>query len=366
MGTDPAGIASSLVQHGGDPQEILADAGDRLTDAGFRCVTLEEPGVLVARRGAAPRLALAGHVDTVPVASGWQGDPRSGAQRDGALWGRGSSDMLGAVGCFLALASARPELDLAVALTTDEEAGMEGARAVVDAGLLPGVEAVILGEPTGLRAGLAHRGVLWFDVVLRGEAAHASLPAEGRNAIGLLAQAVERLRTLELPGPHGLLPGTTLEPTLASAGTARNQVPDLARLGLDCRYPPPATPHDLAARVDGALVDLPHALEVVFSLPPFQGKPDGSLAGAVTGALDALGLPDAPVGLPFGTEAGRYAVLDVEQVILGPGEPAEAHTSHEHVSLEALRLAQAAYEAVAEAYQDAPEDRRHGAAGALA
>ncbi len=42
-----------------------------------------------------PTVLLNGHTDVVAVGEGWDGDPFSGAIRDGRLYGRGSADMKG-------------------------------------------------------------------------------------------------------------------------------------------------------------------------------------------------------------------------------------------------------------------------------
>ena len=59
---------------------------------------------------------------------------------------------------------------------------------------------VIIGEPTGLELHLAHKGVLRLDIAALGKAAHASVPAEGLNAISLAARAVGSSRG---PRPSG-------------------------------------------------------------------------------------------------------------------------------------------------------------------
>ena len=54
-----------------------------------------------------PKVLFDGHIDTVPVANpdAWTHDPFAGEIMDGKLYGRGTSDMKGAVASFAAAAS---------------------------------------------------------------------------------------------------------------------------------------------------------------------------------------------------------------------------------------------------------------------
>ena len=59
--------------------------------------------------GAAPNLCFAGHTDVVPdrrCTAGWTVDPFGAEIRDGVMYGRGTSDMKGAIAAFVS-ASAR-------------------------------------------------------------------------------------------------------------------------------------------------------------------------------------------------------------------------------------------------------------------
>lgn len=339
-----------------DGDEALELAAHRLREAGLDVRHHREAGALVARRGE-PGLHLAGHVDVVPAdPDAWPTPPGEATTRDDAVWGRGTADMLGAVACFLDLARDAPDLPLGVVLTTDEETGMEGARRLADDGWLDGAEAIVLGEPTDLALGVAHKGVLWFDVHLQGEAAHASMPDEGENALHPLADALEALRDLDLGVDHALLGPATLVPTEVRGGAARNKVPARARLGCDARFPPPLTADDVRARIEEALEGVPHHLEVAFAIDPHEGDPDGPLARAAAEALEARGRDGTPVGLPFGTEAGRYRRANPpdgpDQIVLGPGDPGLAHTARERVPLEDLEAALALYRDIALAMGD--------------
>ncbi|MDQ2696487.1 MAG: M20/M25/M40 family metallo-hydrolase, partial [Pseudomonadota bacterium] len=143
---------------------------------------------LVATLGQGPGgLVLAGHTDTVPYDHGrWSHDPFAGDIRDGRIYGLGAADMKS----FLALVvEAARTVDrralrepLIVLATADEESGMAGARALVQAGR-PRGRAAVIGEPTGLRPVRMHKGVMMEAIRLQGRSGHSSNPALGASAL---------------------------------------------------------------------------------------------------------------------------------------------------------------------------------------
>src|SRR6185312_16297569 len=124
---------------------------------GFR-VELQEalPGRpnVIARIGenqpGARRLMFNGHIDVVGV-DGMVHDPWNEPERDGRIYGRGSSDMKAGVAAMCAAAaraaSAGVDGEIIVAAVIDEEWESVGTRALVDAGIR--ADAAIVTEPTG-------------------------------------------------------------------------------------------------------------------------------------------------------------------------------------------------------------------------
>ena len=120
---------------------------------------------LLATLGTGPGgLVLAGHTDTVPMNPElWSVDPLRMTERDGKLYGLGSTDMKG---FFALIMQAIDELNvtvlkqpLIVLATADEETSMSGARELAKAGR-PKARYAVIGEPTGMRPIHAHKGVM--------------------------------------------------------------------------------------------------------------------------------------------------------------------------------------------------------------
>ena len=308
----------------------------------------------VRGRRAGNALLLNGHLDTVPNGSGWQTDPQRAVVRDGRVYARGASDMKSGLAAMLyafrelALSGVRPLHDVLFLGTCDEESSGMGAQAAAEAGLLEGVDTILIGEPTDLGLGLAAKGCLWLRLRAEGRASHGAYPQRGVNAIDALYDYTRRVKAAVEGGAHPLLGGATATLTKIQGGVKANMVPDCAEALMDARTLPGC---DHGALLEG-LHDLSEAccreweglrlfIEVENNRMPVQARPDSPLAGA----MDRLwtrrhGRPMARTGTAFFSDASvflRYRDCDVVQ--FGPGESALAHTPNESVALAAYRQA---------------------------
>ncbi len=135
---------------------------------------------------------LNGHLDTVPLASGWTRD--QGSWDGDVLYGRGTADMK--AGCVAGLAAARTLLDagLSVSLlfTTDEETTMHGAMKLAASSLVKRAAAVVVAEPTRLRVVASEKGPSAW-----------ARSAEGRNPISSRTPASRIWTAAIRPGRRG-------------------------------------------------------------------------------------------------------------------------------------------------------------------
>ncbi|MEZ3117497.1 M20 family metallopeptidase [Halobaculum sp. MBLA0147] len=166
----------------------------------------EKPNLVATLPGATDHtLCFNGHLDTVPFAENdWSVDPLG--ERDGdRIYGRGTTDMKGAVAAMVqvALAYARtdtePPVTLQFALVSDEEKGGDaGLTTLLDTDAFD-PDACVVGETTARdgrhSVSVADRGNVWLTLEASGTAAHGSRPMIGENAIDRLVDAVEQLRT---------------------------------------------------------------------------------------------------------------------------------------------------------------------------
>ncbi|MCD2187536.1 M20 family metallopeptidase [Actinomycetospora soli] len=336
-------------------ERVAADLlADRLADAGLR-VELDEPAPgranLVARSADVAGtdrpvpVTLSGHLDTVPaVDDAWSFDPLAGDVVDGRLRGRGSSDMKGGVAAMVAAATAHGRAGgggLQVVFTFGEETGCDGARAL-DPGLVAPSPLLVIGEMTGNRPVLGHKGALWLRLVARGVSAHGSRPELGHNALVDLARAA-----LAVHEHDGWPTSDTHGPMTANVGTFRagvqpNLVPDHAELTVDLRLVPGVTADGVEATVAGLVGDAV-TIERLVDLPVVDTDP------AAVGRVCRLLTGDAgDVDPGYATYFTDAAVLagalgGAATIICGPGDPEMAHVVDETCSVDRIDEAAAAY-----------------------
>jgi glutamate carboxypeptidase len=181
--------------------------------------------------GGEPRVLVLGHHDTVfPIGTL---AARPFEVDGGRATGPGVFDMkTGIVQAIHAVASLDDASGVELLFSADEEIGSETSRALIEERALA-CGAVLVLEPSADGGALktGRKGVGTFEVIVRGRAAHAGLePEKGVNALIEAAHQV-----LAIGGFGSAEHGTTVTPTVASAGTAENVVPAEARIKVDVR-----------------------------------------------------------------------------------------------------------------------------------
>ncbi|MDI1345487.1 MAG: M20/M25/M40 family metallo-hydrolase [Pseudolabrys sp.] len=158
-------------------------------------------------RGARPgrRLIFNGHMDTFPLAdpARWTADP-SGEERDGRLYGLGSSDMKSGLAAILfalrQLARHREFFagEVVATFAGDEETmGELGSQFLLDTVPHAKGDAMIsadAGSPRVLRFG--EKGMIWLTLRARGRSSHAAHVHRGDSAIDKLLAVIGELQKL--------------------------------------------------------------------------------------------------------------------------------------------------------------------------
>jgi len=331
-------------------------------------------GNVIARKGSGGRsLALVGHHDVVPPDDSQVTD--SDTTDDGGyvveertvdgerrLFGRGSADMNGAVAAaMLAFRDADPGDELVFASFVGEEVGGVGARHAIDRGFAP--EYAVVGEgSTGYSApgvtdvAVAHKGRRGSTIVAEGNAAHASEPEAGDNAIYRITDAIDVVREVEFPETEVMGQGVTgsVAVTEIEGGSAWNVIPERCTATVDERtVPGERIPTDPVADIAGV------SWRVDQDLPPMRCD-DPEFADSVLAAAreahelvgTAAGSDTEPehVVKPHATDAGWLGEAGTTCVVCGPAQPGEAHTATESVSLPVLARCYETYRGVAEGF----------------
>jgi len=301
-----------------------------------------------------PSLMLNGHMDTVPA--GDMARAFTPSIRDGVLRGRGACDMKGAIAAMACAMAAIAQDgrssyltgDLLFTGTVGEETGSIGVKALVEAGVKP--HYAIVGEPTSLRVGIAHKGACFIRISLTGRGAHGSCPDEGVNAVSYASQIIRALET-DLRSKlskrvHRLLGTSTVNVGRISGGTQPNIVAEQCFIDIDRRTLPNEvdTLGEIQHLVAGICESMPGLSWRVEEMPETAIVPHGALSTPLEAVLvrgarqtcEQHGLPGDPVGVTYWTDGGHLAASGVETIIFGPGDIANAHGPNDQVETSEL------------------------------
>ncbi len=294
------------------------------------------------RRGA---VIFFSHLDVVPADDEkWQTPPFDAIRRSGRIYGRGAVDMKGAIAAAavamkrLASDGYRPACDIILAGTAGEETDSCGILKMLkpDCDTFANPAAVIVTEPTDMKPIVAHKGILWLAITVRGRCAHGSAPHLGSNAVHKMCGLVTEIQKLELGFPaHPKLGANTISVNAINGGVATNVVPDLCRCEVDMRLLPGQSPQSVVEKVNGLLERLKSAdpefiaeMKIIRSVAAFETIPGSSF---VKELCDMLNKTPQPIN--FTTDAPYLTFLNCPIVIIGPGDPGLCHKSDEFIEI---------------------------------
>lgn len=334
LSADAATLTAALV-------DIRSESGDEaaladLVEAALRrCrgLTVERDGnVVLARTDFArpQRIVLAGHLDTVPIASNVP------SRLDGdKLHGCGSSDMKSGNAVFLRVAhligtgELDPFVDVSWVFYDCEEVeavrnGL-GRLARERPSALAG-DLALLGEGSngGIEGGC--QGTLRAEIRTSGVRAHSARGWLGSNAIHSLAPVLTALSAYEprTVVVDGLEYREGLNAVGVRGGVAGNVIPDEAVVTVNFRFAPDRSVADAEAHVRSVFDG--YDVTVVDLAPGARPGLAAPLAQAFAAAVGSV--PQPKYGW---TDVARFGELGVPALNFGPGDPNLAHKPEEYV-----------------------------------
>ena len=299
-------------------------------------------------------VVLSGHTDVVPVdGQDWRTDPFELTERDGLLYGRGSSDMKGFSAVFLSrLASLNiSEMDkpLYIALSYDEEVGCLGIDRMVEDALthFTAPDFAIIGEPTTMQVVRAHKSINVYRTVITGRAAHSGQPHRGAGAILAAGRIIEHLDAIGRERRAAAAesgcepPWTTVQVGTIRGGTAVNILPADCEFLWEYRGLPNENP-ELIVEAMQTFIErevLPDLQEFapeasvettpIAQVPPLIPDPEAKAERWVRGLS---GVREGGSGeVSFATEAGSFQRAGISSVVCGPGSIDQAHQPNEFI-----------------------------------
>jgi len=299
------------------PSVTPKDAGalealiEPLEKAGFACerLTFSEDGTpavdnLVARIGEGPpHLCFAGHTDVVPPGDEklWSHPPFAADIAGGVLYGRGASDMKGAIACFTAAAldytngkTRGIDGTISLLITGDEEGpAINGTKKVLkwmeQAGLKP--DHCIVGEPSnpqtlGEVIKIGRRGSLSGRLKVVGQQGHVAYPHLAANPVKGIVDVVAKLYDTPLDFGSAHFSPSNLEVTSIDVNNpATNVIPAGAEAAFNIRFNDRHGADSLKAMLQERVASALAGSDLTFTL---EFEPPGDVFVTEPGELDAL------------------------------------------------------------------------------
>ena len=313
---------------------------DKCDDLGFEDIQIDEVGNVIAKKGTgAPKILLCGHMDVVP------GKVKVRKEGD-ALYGRGASDAKAPLMAMLFAAASISNNNGTVIFVgaVDEEGNATGIKNLVKKEM--GIDYAVFGEPSGIKqVTIAYKGRLAINLkVSVDDSSHASAPWLSKNAINesmiFVRELKEKLEENQSSRSKGMQLTATM--TEIKGGTSHNVTPKECETTFDIRIPVDMNCKTIEQQISQIVKEIAEKREVeaFYSIldetEPFEAAHNSPLVRAFT--LGVMDVEHTRPKLIRKTGTGDMNVLgtqwNIPVVTYGPGDPHEAHTIDEKVSID--------------------------------
>lgn len=360
----------------GQEGEIAQVIKRRMTDLGYDEITIDEYGSVIGKikgKGNGPTVIFDGHMDTVDIGdiSDWKFDPYKAEIENGRIYGRGTSDMKGALAAMIYAASIFKEDrlpgDLYVTCTVHEEM-FEG---VALHHILKQIKAdyVIIGEASNLNLKTGQRGRAEINVTTHGKSCHSANPQHGINAVHLMTTFIQEIKKIILPNDKHLGTGIMeLTDIISKPYPGASVVPAECMATYDRRILVGETEEKILKQLLN-LSELQHKDEVEVKLtvgkalcytgkeietkrffPAWYFDQEKSFVQKALKGLHNASIEAALQIYSFCTNGSSSAgILNIPTLGFGPSEEHQAHVSDEYIEIEQLQKAAEGYVAIAKA-----------------
>jgi acetylornithine deacetylase len=228
---------------------------------------------------------------------------------------------------FTPNATAAPDthINLILVLTCEEERSGKNGMTGLWSGLKDKVDYAIIGEPTGMKAATAERGLLVIDATAHGIAGHAARN-EGKNALYIALEDIEKLRKHEFSRISPRMGKVNLNVTQINAGSAHNVIPDRCDFVIDIRPTEQYTNEEILKELqDICESELKPRNLANRSSATFENSPLQKMAERL--GIETFSSPTT----------SDWMRITCDAVKMGPGESSRSHKKDEFVYVEEIR-----------------------------
>ena len=379
-------LCQKLIQqksYSGEESGVVGVLSENMKQMGFDEVTVDKYGNIIGYiKGNRPgkKVLFDGHIDTVPVTeeAEWLYPPFAAEIHDGKIYGRGTSDMKGAVAAMTCAASNYAKDtgkdfagEIYVAGVVHEECFEGVAAREISKSVRP--DYVVIGEASQLNLKIGQRGRAEIVIETFGKPCHSANPEKGINAVYKMAKVIGAIRTL-VPTHHPVLGDGILELTDIKSAPypGASVVPEYCRATYDRRLLVGETKESVLEPINGLLEKLMaedpelkvkasyavgrerchtgNEIEGERFFPGWLYDKDDDFVQAVYTKLTDKGFTPEITQYNFCTNGSHYAgEAKIKTFGLGPSRENLAHTLNEYVEIEQLTKVTECYYGVMEA-----------------
>lgn len=372
-----------IESYSGNEKELVMYLEGLLKKIGYDDVHVDKYGNMIGViKGSKPglKVLMDGHMDTVPVdETKWTEKAFGGELKDNKVYGRGTSDMKGALSAMIlagAFFAEDKKKDFAgeiyVAGIVHEECFEGVAAREVSKYVSPDI--VIIGEASQLNLKIGQRGRAEIVVETFGKPAHSANPEKGINAVYKMMKVIEKIKILPMTHQeelgYGILELTDIK---SSPYPGASIVPDYCRATYDRRLLVGETMEGVLKPIQDCLVEMEkedpdfHAkvsyavgkekcwtgedIEGERFFPGWLYQEEEEYIQKAYKALREIGQNPEITHYNFCTNGSHYAgEAKIKTLGYGPSKENLAHTIDEYVELEQMEKVTEGYYAILNAY----------------
>ena len=367
-------LSSSLIRtrsYSGEEEQIILQLKQIFKDKGCSDIHIDEYGSITACfKGRRPgrKLLFDTHVDTVPVTkpSQWKYDPFGGEITHDRIYGRGSSDMKGAlaaaitaVECFIEDSENDFAGEIVVSGGVHEESFEGIASSSISNRHKPDI--VIIGEATNLNLVRGQRGRAEIVVETFGKPAHSANPEAGLNAVYKMVKLIEAIQHLSA-SRHPVLGQGILELTDIKSAPypGLSVIPEYCRATFDRRLLVEETRTGVIAPIEKIMRDIRgidpdfdarvsycfgremcytgSEIEAERFFPAWLYDEEEEFLQTAYRGLKNVGLDPEMIVYSFCTNGSHYAgEAGIKTMGFGPSRENQAHVDDEYVEISQLK-----------------------------
>ncbi len=305
-------------------------------------------------------LCFAGHTDVVPPGKleDWKYHPFEGKTTKEKIYGRGASDMKGAIAawvnaCENVLSNHKLNFSLALMITGDEEGVAENGTIKIVSWLKRNkikIDHCIVGEPTnpnfiGEMVKIGRRGSLSCKIKIIGSPGHVAYPHLAKNPLYYVGKISNDLNNLKLNKASKNFPISNLEITSIDTGNkASNVIPSSSEISLNVRYNTRYNDKEILEKIKKICgkYDCHFSIKIISNNKPFYTPPDKFVKNFVKSVKEVTGKTPS-LSTTGGTSDARF-IKDICPVIEFGAVGKTMHKVNENVFIKDLVSLQRIYE----------------------